>query len=63
MTMALDGHRFKIDFYDSDYSPFALYRRERHMFFDKWHVIDRRATRDKCREFYEKVKDLPEYLD
>ena len=61
--MALSGQRFKIDYYDSSWSPFALYRCHPGLFWNNWVVIDRFETREKCRELYERVKDLPEYLD
>lgn len=55
--------RFKIDLYDSFRDPFALYVERKTLFGSKWDYIDRFETRDKAKAFYEKIKDLPEYLD
>ncbi len=56
--------RFKITFYDSPSSPFALYYRERRSFFraDRWTYLQNFETRDLAVAFYDKIKDLPEYL-
>jgi len=56
--------RFKIDYYDSSYMPFALYFAHPRWFGTvSWRVIDRFPTRDECKALYDKIKDLPEYLD
>lgn len=60
--------RFKIDFYASSFAPFALYFRRPcwHRFLTGltwWEKIDRFETRDAAMTYYEKIKDLPEYLN
>jgi hypothetical protein len=60
--------RFKIDSWDSSYLPFALYRKK-----PKWHapltgacrweMVESFENRDLAAAFYEKIKNLPEYLD
>lgn len=55
--------RFKIDLYHSSLDPFALYVERKTLFGSKWSYIERFETRDKAKEYYEKIKDLPEYLD
>lgn len=55
--------RFKIDYYNSNYAPFALYTREYSLWGEKWTIIDRFETIEKAKEFYEKIRDLPQYLD
>jgi hypothetical protein len=57
--------RFKIDHYHSTYSPYALYIRCRGgwLWRGKWERIDCFQTRDDAKAMYEKIKDLPEYLD
>ncbi len=54
--------RFKIDFYDSSFCPFALYFAERGYFSVNWRRLQTFETQEKAKEFYEKIKDLPEYL-
>jgi hypothetical protein len=60
--------RFKIDFYESSYAPFALYHARRHCLTwltggVDWYVIERNESKEPLIALYEKVKDLPEYLD
>lgn len=60
--------RFKIDFYDSSFAPFALYVRKtcwhtRWTGVVRWDRLDRFPTKDECMALYEKIKGLPEYLD
>jgi hypothetical protein len=55
--------RFKIDIYLSSYRPFGLYFAERSLFGMKWKQIDSFEDREKALAFYEKIKDLPQYLD
>lgn len=56
---------FKIDVNDSTFRPFGLYHLASAKGFwdsDKWVLVDSFATRDEARDFWEKIKDLPEYL-
>lgn len=60
--------RFKIDLVCSSYAFFGLFVRRpawhrRFTGMMRWEKVERFETRDKAREFYEKIKDLPEYLD
>lgn len=60
--------RFKIDVYDFHALPFALYvkRTKWHSRFTgsvSWKKVDIFQTRDDVKSHYEKIKDLPEYLD
>ncbi len=61
--------RFKIDFHDnSTMWPYGLYFRRPcwHQFITGltwWDRIGMYETRDQVIEFYEKIKNLPEYLD
>ena len=54
--------RFKIDIYGSSYYLFALFINRSSWFREEWEVVERFETRDKAKEYYEKIKDLPEYL-
>lgn len=54
--------RFKIDFYDSTYTPFQLCFAQRGWWKVKWKLIETFKTRDEAKAFYEQIKDLPEYL-
>jgi hypothetical protein len=42
---------------------YGLFRLERRMLRDEWQNIEIFKTREEARAFYEKIKDLPEYLD
>lgn len=56
---------WKIDIYDSTFSPFGLYKlkAKETMWSDaKWKLIDNFQTKEEAKEFWEKIKDLPEYL-
>lgn len=55
--------RFKIDYTGSSYSPFGLYHCEAALFGHKWSCVDHFETKEKAKECYELIKDLPEYLD
>ncbi len=63
--MATDG-RFKID--TEGYSlvwPFHLFVKEKTRFlppFYRWKKLGSFTTREEAKSFYEKIKDLPEYL-
>jgi hypothetical protein len=54
--------RFKIDFYQSSYAPFGFYVRRASWFGSRWERLDRFETKEAAQEFYDKIKDLPEYL-
>jgi hypothetical protein len=58
-------NKWKIDIYDSAHSPFGLYRMtaQESMWRDaRWDCIERFPTREEAKVFWEKIKDLPEYL-
>jgi hypothetical protein len=61
LVAAMKRPRFKIDFNDYFNEPFALY-------FDEggwrpiWRKVNSYKTKDEAVAFYDKVKDLPEYL-
>lgn len=57
-----DVMRFKIDFIPSSYAPFALYWRKPTWFGGSWVRLYTFKTQADARELYEKIKDLPEYL-
>jgi len=54
--------RFKIDFSDYSSQPYALFFDEGGYWRPRWRRVDTYKTQDEARAFYEKVKDLPEYL-
>jgi hypothetical protein len=56
--------RFKIDLYDSHGFPFGLYALRKWSTWRPagWVHIDHFASREEAKEYYEKIKDLPEYL-
>lgn len=55
--------RFKIDFNGAgSYCAFALFFRKPTLFGSKWVRIDTFESIAKAKEFYENIKDLPEYL-
>lgn len=56
-------NRFKIDFYVSSHLPYGLYIERRGLFKSKWELVDRFETRENAKEYHEKIKDLPEYLE
>lgn len=55
--------RFKIDIYISPYRPFGLYYAEHGWLSIQWRLLDSFDEREKAAAFYEKIKDLPQYLD
>lgn len=55
--------RFKIDLYGSTVCPFGLFFAKKTLFGVNWIYLDHFETQEKAKEFYEKIKDLPEYLD
>lgn len=56
--------KFKIDLniYASDVVPFAIYRQDGGL-FRGWRHMASFPTKDEAREFYARIKDLPEYLN
>lgn len=54
--------RFKIDVYWFTSAPFGLFARQRRLFSDDWKLVEAYDSIDKCKERYERIKDLPEYL-
>ena len=56
--------RFKIDIYRSYTNYFGLYVRRPGGWIrqDTWEVLESFPTREGAMAFYEKIKDLPEYL-
>jgi hypothetical protein len=58
----MNTSRFKIDFHEA-YRPFALFYRKWTWRGEKWARVDVFDTKEAAKEFYDKIKDLPEYLD
>jgi Uri superfamily endonuclease len=55
--------RFKIDFSGHGSCPYGVFVRvKRFMASDAWERIDYFSTRKEAMNFYEAIKDLPEYL-
>ncbi len=55
--------RFKIDIYWSSAAPFGLFRRKPGFWgWEDWKLVEAFDSIDKCKEGYERIKDLPEYL-
>jgi len=54
--------RFKIDIYSNSVYFYGLYVRRVHWFSEEWVLLQSFQTRDAAKEYYEKIKDLPEYL-
>lgn len=54
--------RFKIDFYDYVEKPYGLYFDHGGFWGPEWRRVNSYATQDEARAFYDKIKDLPEYL-
>jgi hypothetical protein len=60
----MQTHKWKIDFYDSCYRVFGLYFNVKNCFgFRKWKLIEAFEKREQAKALYDKIKDLPEYLD
>jgi hypothetical protein len=58
----MDKPRFKIDVSGYVGNIYGLFFRKRGWFRDTWDKIDSFDTREKAKEKYEQIKDLPEYL-
>ncbi len=54
--------RFKIDYDGGFYLPFALFFYELSWWGGKWKRLASFETTDKAKQYYELIKDLPEYL-
>jgi hypothetical protein len=55
-------NRFKIDAGYDSYYPFDLFVRGRYLGGWRWRRIGYFKTKEEALELYEKIKDLPEYL-
>lgn len=58
----MDTMRFKIDLYNSTFRPFGLYFAKRRLLGVDWKHVDSFETKEDAMTFYEKIKDLPQYL-
>ena len=54
--------RFKIDFYDFVEMPYGLYFDDGSRWRPDWRRVNSYKTKEEALAFYEKIKDLPEYL-
>lgn len=55
--------KFKIDLTRYTSSPYGLYYwKQSFIGFGKWRYIEAFSIRDEAKAYYEKIKDLPEYL-
>lgn len=55
--------RFKIDLTDWARYPYGFFVLRKGWFCDKWEKLDSFQTREEAMTLYERIKDLPEYLD
>ena len=54
--------RFKIDFYDYVDRPYGLYFDDGGRWSPNWRRVNSYETKAEAMAFYDKIKDLPEYL-
>jgi hypothetical protein len=54
--------RFKIDFYDYEDRPYGLYFDDGSRWRANWRRVNSYKTKEEALAFYDKIKDLPEYL-
>lgn len=56
-------HTFKIDYYNSTYSTFGVYKLSKHLFiFNQWEYQTSFETIEKAKEFINKFEKLPIYI-
>jgi len=62
--MSKDNPRFKVDYSEDAYFPFALYVSKPKSFGrQSWKYVTIFQTLGEARAYYDKIKNLPEYLD
>lgn len=57
-------HSFKIDYYDSTYSPYGVYKLSKRLFiFNQWEYQTSFETIEKAKEFINKFQYLPIFIN
>ncbi len=60
----MSAQRFKIDFCGSVHFPFGLFfAKQKWWGGENWRLVESFDSRQQALDFYEKIKNLPEYLE
>lgn len=62
VVSVMKRHRFKIDFNDYSGEPYALYFDAGGYWRPNWRRVNTYKTKEEALAFYDRIKDLPEYL-